>query len=373
MTLRSKLFLGVAGILFLFTMAGRTIAEETNYYDPQKENYHCIVCGKGPLTGQIWTHARGVICDECEKINDRCTICGLPVKEGDGHVKTADGRFICKFDKPDAVLTVDQGKELFEQVRDEVVDMYGPQFALKNTQVTVTMFDVDYWSEKGRTNDLHAFGFAHSRPADGGKWTHEVIMLSGRTRDEMTGVAAHEYTHLWINENCPAGHKIDGDTVEAICELTAYKLMQQEKKPEMVERILKNPYTNGKIKTLVAVERDGGADYVLNWVKSSPADMFDEDANLAPLPAPAVAVRISALPPALPVGLKFSGVMTFGKMRQAVINGVAFGAGEQKKIKLRAKSVSVLCREINDDDVVVELNGSTTPSTMARGKEVLIP
>ncbi|MDR3458917.1 MAG: hypothetical protein P4N60_15820 [Verrucomicrobiae bacterium] len=363
----------MALILFLFAAVLITPATETNYFDPIKENYHCIVCGKGPLTGQVWTHARGIICDECEKINDRCTICGLPVKEGDGHIKTADGRFICKFDKPDAILTVDQGTELFEEVRAAVVDMYGPQFTLKNPQVAVTMFDVDYWSEKGRTNGLHTFGFAHSRPADGGKWTHEVIMLSGRTRDEMTGVAAHEYTHLWINENRPAGHKIDDDTVEAICELTAYKLMQQKQRPDMVGRILKNPYTNGKIKTLVAVEREGGSDYVLNWVKNSRAETFDDDASLAPIPAAAAPVHISSLPPVLPAGLKFSGTMTFGKVRQAVINGVALGAGDQKNIKLRDKTVSVRCREIRDDGVVVELNDSVTPATLARGKEVLIP
>ena len=360
-------------ILLLFAVAGLAAAGDTNYFDPIKENYHCIVCGKGPLFGQVWTFKRGIVCDECEKIHDRCTICGLPVKDGDGHIKTADGRFICKFDKPDAVLTADQGKDLFEQVRDEVVDMYGPQFALKNTAVTVTMFDVDYWSEKGRTNNLHAFGFAHSRPADGGKWTHEVIMLSGRTRDEMIGVAAHEYTHLWINENCPASHRIDGDTIEAICELTAYKLMQQKKKPEMVERILKNPYTDGKIKTLVAVEREGGADYVLNWVKTGQAETFDEDANLVPLPARAAPVAFSPLPPVLPAGLKFSGVMTFGKVRQAVINGVAFGPGEQKNIKLHDKSVAILCQQIHDNDVVVEINGCLTPATLNRGKEVLIP
>ncbi|HSY19535.1 MAG TPA: hypothetical protein VK815_14435 [Candidatus Acidoferrales bacterium] len=363
----------IALILFLFATVMVATAENTNDLDPITGNYRCIVCGKSPLYGQIWRHPRGLICDECEKIKDRCTICGLPVKEGDGHLKTGDGRFICKFDKPNVVMTTDQATELFEKVRDEVVDLYGPQFALKNTQVTVTMFDVDYWSEKGRTNGLHTYGFAHSRPAEGDHWTHEVIMLSGRTRDEMTGVAAHEYTHLWINENRPANHKIDGDTVEAICELTAYKLMQQKRRPDMEKRILDNPYTDGKIKTLVAVEREGGTDYVLNWVKNSQAETFDEDASLAPLPALAAPVQVSALPPVLPAGLKFSGIMTLGKLRQAVINGTALGVGDQKRIKLRDKTVSVRCREIRDDEVVVELNDSPAPATLSRGKEVLIP
>ena len=49
-----------------------------------------------------------------------------------------------------------------------------------------------------------------------------------------------------INENCPPGHRIDGDTVEAICELTAYKLMEKRKLPERQKAILDNPYTNGR-------------------------------------------------------------------------------------------------------------------------------
>src|SRR5476649_1998680 len=114
-------------------------------------------------------------------------------------------------------------------------------------------------------------------------------MLSGRTREEMMGVAAHEYTHLWINENRPDGRVIDGDTVEAICELTAYKFMESKKLPEMQKRILANSYTNGKIKTLVAVEREGGTDYVLNWVKNGTAENLGADANLAPIPATATA------------------------------------------------------------------------------------
>ncbi|HEV2696189.1 MAG TPA: hypothetical protein VG347_25105, partial [Verrucomicrobiae bacterium] len=134
-----------------------------------------------------------------------------------------------------------------------------------------------------------------------------------------------------------------------------------------------NPYTNGKIKTLVAVERDGGADYVLNWVKNSRAETFDEDGALAPLPAVTKAMPMPYLPPVLPAGLKFNGIMTMGKVREAVINGVAFVTGEEKKIKLRDKSVAVRCQTIADDSVVVVVNSSLVPATLARGKEVMIP
>jgi hypothetical protein len=338
-------------------------AEETNYF--------CIVCGKGPLTGRIWLHPRGAICDDCYKLPDHCSICGLPIKDGDGHIKTGDGRLICKFDKANAVMTVDAARDLFQKTRDEVVDLYGPQFALKYPDVTVNLFDVDYWSEKGHEGGLHKYGFASTRKTGTGACTHEVVMLSGRTREEMTAVAAHEYTHLWINENCPESHHIDGDTMEAICELTAYKLMQKKNSPEMQKRILQNPYTEGKIKDLVAVEREGGTDYVLNWVKNSTADAFDGAASLAPVPAPVAIAPFIAGPRPLPQGLKFSGTMSFGKEQLAVINGQEFAAGDKRVIRLHDRSALVHCVEVHDGEITVEVDGK--PVTLNRGEEKTLP
>jgi len=195
-------------ILFLFTSVFISTAAETNYV--------CIVCGKGPLAGQVWLHPRGPICDECEKLENRCSLCGLPVRAGDGSVKTGDGRFICRFDKPNAVLDAAAARDVFENTRQDVVDLYGRGFLLKYPDVTVNLFDVDYWSEKGRDNGLDKYGFASTRKTPAGECTHEVVLLSGRLRNEMISTAAHEYTHLWINENCPSNHVIDSDTVEAI-------------------------------------------------------------------------------------------------------------------------------------------------------------
>ena len=101
----------IALILFLFA-AGIASAGETNYF--------CAVCGKGPLHGLIHISKWGPVCDDCLKIKDRCSICGLPIHEGDAHVQTGDGRFICGFDKTNAVLTLDQAMALFAQTRDEV-------------------------------------------------------------------------------------------------------------------------------------------------------------------------------------------------------------------------------------------------------------
>jgi len=355
----------LAFISFFFTAIWLLAAAgETNYY--------CVVCGKGPLTGQIWMSKWGPVCDDCYHLPDHCSICGLPIKDGDGHIKTPDGRLICRFDKTNVVLTLDQAKALFDQAREAVVDIYGPRFALKYTDVTVNLFDVDYWSEKQGANGLHKFGFASTRKTADGVCTHEVVMLSGRTREEMMGVAAHEYTHLWINENRPDSRVIDQDTIEAICELTAYKLMESKKLPEMQKRILENPYTNGKIKTLVAVEREGGTDYILDWVKNGKGEAFDADANLAPI-APTTTPEVSYAPPPLPDKLKFNGLMTIGKETEAVINGVSFEAGDQKRIKLKGGNVTVRCLKIQSDGVVLQINNSTEKVTLKPGDELATP
>ena len=110
-------------------------------------------------------------------------------------------------------------------------------------------------------------------------------------------------------------------------------------------------------------------------MKNGKAETLEEDAYFAPLPPPepAAATTFIAAPPRLPAGLKFSGIMQIGNWRQAVINGVAFAPGEQKAIKLRDKRVLVRCREIHDNDVTIEVNGSTDPLTLARGEEKLVP
>jgi hypothetical protein len=351
----------LALVLLMFAWAGAAAAGETNVF--------CIVCGKGPLTGRIWLHPRGPVCDDCHKLENHCSLCGLPVRDGDGSAKTGDGRFICKFDRPNAVLDVDAAREIFESARQSVTDLYGRGFLLKYPDVTVNMFDVDYWSEKGRDNGLDKYGFASTRRTPSGQCTHEVVMLSGQLRDSMTAVAAHEYTHLWISENCPTNRVIDPDTVEAICELTAYQLMQKLNLPEMQKKILENPYTHGKIKTLVAIAKRYDTDYVLDWVKNGTSATFEEDVNFSTqAPAP-VAAQYSYVPPPLPAALKFNGLLTIGDVHKAVINGVAFAVGDQKQIKLRNQTVLVRCREIQGAAVVLQLDESPGRVTIKMGEE----
>src|ERR1700742_3662965 len=123
----------LAFILMWFLAARVALAGETNYF--------CVVCGKGPLTGHMWISKWGMVCDDCYQIENRCSICGLPIGKDGDFAKTGDGRFICKFDKPNAVLDVDEAKEVFADVRRDLVELFGSGYALQYPDVTVSLFD----------------------------------------------------------------------------------------------------------------------------------------------------------------------------------------------------------------------------------------
>jgi len=352
-------------ILFLFAAVFNSSAEPTNYF--------CVVCGKGPLTGRFWMSKWGPVCDNCMKLETRCSICGLPVRDGDGCVKTGDGRFICKFDKTNAVLDVAEAREVFADARRELVGLFGSGFALNYPDVTVNLFDVDYWSEKGREDGLHKFGFASTRKTPDGVCTHEVVLLSGRSRTEIAATAAHECTHLWINENRPADHVIDSDTIEAICELSAYKLMEARSQPEQQRRILDNPYTHGEIKKLVALEQERGIGYILNWVKNgTTATLGTQTAALA-APVKIPAMMFTNSPPPLPETLKLNGLLLEGQRRDAIISGVEFAAGDVKSIKLQNRTVKIHCLEISRNGVVLEAEGQPGQVTLTISGKKSVP
>ena len=361
----SGLMRQLALILFLFAAVFTSTAGETNYF--------CVVCGKGPLTGRFWMTKWGPVCDECYHLENHCSICGLPIRGGDGSIRTADGRFICRFDKTNAVLDLAEAREVFTDARRELVELFGSGFALNYPDVTVNLFDVDYWSEHGRADGLHKFGFASTRRTPDGECTHEVVLLSGRLRTEIAATAAHEYTHLWINENRPAEHVIDSDTIEGICELSAYKLMEARAQPEQQQRILDNPYTHGEIKKLVALERERGMGYILNWVKNGTTAMLETQATALAVPVKIPAVAATEVPAPLPEAVRLSGLLLAGQSRHAIINGLSFAAGETKSVELRSRTVAVRCREIRRDGVVLEVAGLAGPITLKIGAEKIVP
>ena len=141
---------------------------------------------------------------------------------------------------------------------------------------------------------LKRAGFSQSRHT-GNQFTHAVILLSGQLKSDTVSVCAHEFTHLWINENKAASRTLDGDTLEAICELIPYKLAVQNANSDQQDKIKKNSYTNGKIETLIDIEQQYGLGSILDWVKNGTDENLDL-AKLAQFRTGAIVAAFRALP-----------------------------------------------------------------------------
>jgi hypothetical protein len=140
-----------------------------------------------------------------------------------------------------------------------------------------------------------------------------------------------------------------------------------------LEKILTNPYTHGAIKKLVAREQENGIGYILNWVKNGTTATLETDASALAAPVKRPLLTFTNMPAPLPVALKLGGLMLAGEQRRAIVSGVSFTPGETKSVKLKNRTVQVRCREIQTDQVVLEVDGSAEPLTLKIGEEKFAP
>ncbi|HSH95342.1 MAG TPA: protein DA1, partial [Roseimicrobium sp.] len=229
----------------------------------------CYVCGKSLLTGKVWKFKEQLICDECAQIKERCSLCHFPAKAP--FKATSDGRFVCRRCEPTTILKLEQAQALWDELVSQIDTMSKGQLVLKQKAVTLSLYDIDYWnSQNGKAlpPEMRRAGLSQSRPTSQGM-AHAVLLFSGLSRDETRSVLAHEFTHLWINENTAAGRKIDPRTVEGLCELVAYALNRELNIPAQNEFILKNTYTKGRINELVEMEKQYSFKAIMGWVVDS--------------------------------------------------------------------------------------------------------
>jgi hypothetical protein len=146
--------------------------------------------------------------------------------------------------------------------------------------------------------------------------------------------------------------------------------MESRSQPEQMQKILDNPYTHGAIKKLVAIEKDRGMGYILNWVKNGLTPTLDAD-TVYTLAAPIRVPRVTFtnVPPPLPERLKLNGVLLDGRARQAIINGVSFAEGETKAVALRNQTVQVRCDQISRTGTILEVAGQTRTISLMIGGE----
>ena len=324
----------------------------------------CVVCAK-PVAGKFFVHVANsvtnAICAVCEQLPARCSLCGLPVL--DTTKKTDDGRFFCRADATNVVVTQDEAGRLFAQARAELGALSEGTLALRSPEVAVQLSNVDYWNPKeggDGTNTMHRLGFSLSR-AIGGGFAHNVVLMSGKLRGTTLSTCAHEFAHLWLNENLKAGRKLDPDSREALCELFAYKLAARRGDTNEIARIKVNPYTKGAILAAIEFEAREGLPGVVKWVR----DGTDERLPAATGAAVAAAVAPSAPspprelrpPPPPAMKLELRSLLRTSKRTIAVINGERFERGSELSMLIDGKRHVVRMEEAQDNAVVVTVDG----------------
>lgn len=341
-------------------------------------NLTCVVCGKAPPGQTVWRHTHGTICRDCVKLDLKCDICGLPIKSG--FLKTKDGRYICKFEKDDVVVNEREAKLIFDQAVSSVLYVSRNGMKLRGPAPDVRLFDIDYWNS-GQT--LRRGGFSQSRIV-GRRITHNVILLSGLPKDELVSVSAHEFTHLWINENKRADREIETDTIEGICELVAYKVCERAGFTNQLDRIKKNPYTNGRILIMLEADRQLGFAKILDWVRTG-ATATMSIRGVGRMPGASSTTRVTRTPsrPATRAaprtsstktsrtgsssGLKLTTIAQTSRGYRAQINGVLFYRGDLKRITYNGRPANLHCLRVTENTATVSINRGN-PQVLRMGK-----
>ena len=316
----------------------------------------CIVCEQTISEGRFWKHSKGAVCRECFQIPTKCWICSLPMKQA--ALRLTDGRQICDDEAPHVVVGKERAQAVYDSVQSTLQRMTEGKLFLTSSNVPVTVYDLRYLQEKeeaGEDVSERQVGMSHTLKR-GREISHEVLLLSGQPVEDLRAVSAHEFAHLWLNENLPAGRDIEPDTIEAICELIAWKLMEFERRPDVMDRIEANGYSKGRITELLDFQSRYGLNNVLDWaVRGKGATMTEEymrefTGNWINRSAFA---QIKVEPKAAPRGLRLKGILGSGRNAMAMINEVSLRQGESDTVRLATGDVRIRCEEIGRTHVVV--------------------
>ena len=347
----------------------------------RSEALKCEICGQAILGNFYWVedrveHKTKKLCEACKNIEARCSLCGMPVREGYKHL--LDGRYLCSRELTSVIESDTEAKQICSGVKDDLDRLLSRFLTMPGDNVQLSIVDKyhleNLFHAPGMENScVSIFGATTSRSLPSGKFVHTVDVLSYMQRPHLMAVCAHEYTHAWMGENVKQARKIslDKNTVEGFCELVAYKYMESRHEEAEMDYLKRNNYTVGQIQVLIAADSQYGFNTVMDWIK----DGEDTTVNLASLDrirvlrdgttsvaattaAPALIYASAAAPTPGPDTLVLKGISGTGQHRFALINNTTFEALEKSKVRLGQTNVTVQCLEIRNDSVMIQINGT---------------
>jgi Protein DA1 len=365
--------LAVCGWLLVFwkSLAVPAAAAET----PSR----CEIC-QGPFVESIYVAEDPVrqikrhICLACTKSKVVCSACGLAANPKTLR-KLEDGRILCEWDVKGAVLTEQEAREIFREVKRDVQRMLAHWSPLPDTNITAYLVNRDdfikeFHRKPSAEEPEKLLGLTRSTTADGTNYDHRIYLLSGILKQQFMATCAHEYTHTWLNEHGEKTRTLNKDTVEGFCELMAWKYVAANNDKAELNRILENNYTRGQIHALIAAEQRYQFYRVIDWIHRGEDSWLDKDklerllalkaASDSDKPIEPLWQR-AVVPTPVPDTLVLRNLSGTGNRRLALVNNQTLAKGEQARVRVGQTNVLVHCLEIRDRSVLLRIGGRTEP------------
>jgi hypothetical protein len=337
---------------------------------------NCAICGQ-PIRGMGYimtddvTGQKEFVCSNCVFTLPRCSVCGLPIKQGT-ETELPDGRYLCARDAAGAVLDGRQAEQICAEVKNDLDHVFS-RFTSFPDNVDVNVIDrIDLYSIFGTSG--HDFEspdlLGLTQPLmENGVRRYKISLMIGLPLSELKETCAHEYSHAWVGENVsPARHaRISRDSEEGFCEMMGYLLMDAQGEESEKKRVLKNLYTRGQVQLFIAAEQQYGFDDVLDWMRYGVTSRLEEghldeikDVQMTPAtksmpdaPVIPIAAVQRASPAPDPSVLKLQGIM-WGNAPMAIINGRSFFANDVNQVKLGGTNVTIRCEIIEPTRVQIQ-------------------
>lgn len=366
--------LGAAGFWLLFLWQRAALAAPAA--EPPSR---CEIC-QGPFVDSIYVAEDPVrlikkhICLACSKSKIVCSACGLAANPKTLR-RLADGRILCEWDVKGAVLSEQEAREIFHEVKRDVQRMLAHWPPLPDTNVTAYLVDrADFIKEFQRKPSVEdperLLGLTRSTTEDGTNYDHRIYLLSGILKPQFMATCAHEYTHTWLNEHGEKTRTLNKDTIEGFCELMAWKYVAAKNDKPELNRILESSYTRGQVHSLIAAEQRYQFYRVIDWIHRGEDSWLDKDKlerllALKDAAEPASAIeplwQRTTVPTPVPDHLVLRSLSGPAGRRLALVNNQTLARGEEARVRVGLTNVIVRCLEIRERSVLLRIGGRPEP------------
>ncbi len=181
----------------------------------------CLSCGT--LIGERYyeINGHGPYCETCHATRQHCDVCGAPL---DARAqRLPDGRAICGFCQPTAVLDADRANELWKWVGGVIESVLNLRLRVGARFVLTDQAGVLRQLKKMKPQQTHESDHVLGVYVRDGR-QRTIYAQNGLPQILFIQVVAHEWAHAWQAENCPLVRDIL--IVEGFAEWVAYKVLQ---------------------------------------------------------------------------------------------------------------------------------------------------